>query len=387
MQKLPLIELAASLIEDDMLNDCYVIGVQHILPTTLTMFESLFKKGLRPENVSLIGKCYSTDCEIYEKMLQKGFDVCENSKHFDSHKPFDQAFKENIRKFLLQRVSRLNSSKFKKVIIVDDGGEFLEIIDEFVTDFDRLIGIEQTSSGFNRLAHKDHKMTIVNLARASSKLFHEPPKIINMSLERIEQYIHESKKEIKKVLIIGKGAIGTVLYDHLKNIYEVSVFDVVPEKSDFPAGDLNHRLSEFDLIIGCTGNESLKGEQHKFLKKGCVLASVSSSDREFDAVALRKKVGKIDSCFDHLDVDGITLLNCGFPISFRGENVDDPEFFQFVRALIISSIRQTMETSHQLGFVDLKQHLQDLIVQEFTKIQSKKLIQPVNEELIYEKIH
>ena len=46
-----------------------IVGVQHILETTHAMFRSLYKLGLKPQNISIIGKCYSTCREVYEEMI------------------------------------------------------------------------------------------------------------------------------------------------------------------------------------------------------------------------------------------------------------------------------------------------------------------------------
>ena len=58
------------------LENVIIIGAQHILPSTLTMLESFFDRGLSPEKVFLIGKCYSTDFYTYEKLQELGIYVC-----------------------------------------------------------------------------------------------------------------------------------------------------------------------------------------------------------------------------------------------------------------------------------------------------------------------
>lgn len=131
MNQLPLINLAASFLSSAELEDCYLIGVQHILPTTFTMLEALCKKGLKPENISLIGKCYSTDAQAHLAMKRAGIDVCPNTTFFDSHTCFDTAFRNHIRAFLNLRREQLNDKKFKKVILIDDGGDFLDIVPEY----------------------------------------------------------------------------------------------------------------------------------------------------------------------------------------------------------------------------------------------------------------
>jgi S-adenosylhomocysteine hydrolase len=373
MKSLPMIEFAASLLKDDFLDDCYIIGVQHILPTTFLMFKELFKKGLKPQNLSLLGKCYSTDRSVFEEMLSCGIDVCPSSVEFDSHKPYDCSFAENIHQFLEKRKEKLNCVSNKKIIVLDDGGDLLNAVTGFLECYGHAFGMEQTSSGYHRLKNKSHQLPIINLARARSKLIIEPKRIIDLSLLRIKKYLKNCNRKVSKALIIGNGAIGSKAFQNLKDEYTILRYDLDPERSDITPGCLDQHLNEFDLIIGCTGSTSITENQHKLLKKGCILASFSSSDREFDAVHLRKKIIKTTACFDHLDINGVTLLNCGFPISFDGQDdVDDPEFFQFIRALIISCIAQTDEASSTKGLVDLKDTYQEMIIAKFHSLKSNQ---------------
>ncbi|MBS0605292.1 MAG: hypothetical protein JSS60_09715 [Verrucomicrobia bacterium] len=368
MQKYPLIEFSSSFFEDNQLENYYIIGVQHILGTTHEMFKALFKKGLKPENVSLIGKCYSTVPEVFNAMREEGMDVCDSSHQFDSHVPFDEMFQANIRRFLAQRQDRMNSAGFAKIIILDDGGELLELIDDFLTRSDNVIGIEQTSSGYNKLVGKQHSLPIINLARAEIKKTMECPIIIDAAMNMLNSKLAAFTKKPEKILIMGKGVLGAKIKEILEKSYEVKCYDVNPEVSDIAPHQLQQELKEFDLIIGCTGRTSLTEADHKHLKKGCTLMSISSSDREFDAISLRKKTAKTVSCFEDVVVDGIKLLNCGFPINFTGQGEkEDLNLIQLTRALIISSIQQASVCQSKPGFVDMEMDIQQMIAKEFKK--------------------
>jgi hypothetical protein len=197
----------------------------------------------------------------------------------------------------------------------------------------------------------------------------EPSRIINTCLKRIHDLLEDHPRNIQSVLIIGNGVIGTQLFETLKNQFNVLRYDNNPEKSDILSEKFNECLSQADMIIGCTGSTSISQHQHEFLKKGTILVSCSSSDREFDAIHLRKRVAKPKSFTDHIDIEGVTLMNCGFPINFNGQDdVDDPNFFQFIRALIIASIAQTSMPTQQKGFVDLDKSMQELIISKFQSI-------------------
>jgi S-adenosylhomocysteine hydrolase len=302
-------------------------------------------------------------------MKAEGIDVCPSSISFDSHYEYDTAFEKHIEQFICSRKAKINAPNFKKVIFLDDGGDFLNLVVPHLERTEGVCGVEQTSSGYHRLLNKQHPFPIVNLARSYAKLQCEPKKIVEVCLQKMDAYLATCEKEIRKVLVIGNGAVGGQIYRILKDRYEITLYDILPQMSDFPSEDLSHQLANTDLIIGCSGKTSVPAKYHPFLKRGCILVSVSSSDREFDAAYLRKKAAKTSNCFDHIIADGIVLLNCGFPIGFDGkEDVDDPHFFQFVRALIISCIAQATEPSSKKGLVPLKPEFQLQLLREFHQL-------------------
>lgn len=368
MKALPLVDYASQIFEETSLSDCYIVGVQHILPTTLYMLRKLFAKGLKPENVSLLGKCYSTNLDAYQGMKEIGVDVSEYSLAFDSHASYDDQFVSYVQKFIKERLDKITSSSFKKVIVIDDGGhmidELLKLTNNDLTK--NIVGIEQTSSGYNILKNKNLNIPIINLARSHTKLNLEPEKIVKNACLKIFEYIQNKQISINKILICGNGSVGSQIKTILSNEYEVYTYDVDTSRSDFTKESLKIALKEFDLIIGATGSTSLTKEFHPYLKQGVVLASVSSSDREFDSHFLRKKVNAVSTSFQHLLIDGIHLLNCGFPVNFNNSNVDDPYFFQLIRALIIKSILQAIRFNQEAsGFLDLCNHSQKRIYDRF----------------------
>ncbi|NGX36294.1 MAG: hypothetical protein K1000chlam1_01135 [Candidatus Anoxychlamydiales bacterium] len=361
----PLIEKASSLFDEDHLEECYIIGVQHILPSTYVMLNTLFKKGLKKSNLSILGKCYSTNPDTYKKMQEDGLDVCKLSINFDSHEEYDLTFKNKIKRFLYQR-KHIFKGKYKKIIILDDGGELIEELDKYIDDYENIICMEQTSAGFNRLKNKNLSFPIINLARSNAKLASEPDRVIKNALRKIHYQLGKLDVDISKVLILGNGEVGSSLYRSLKDIYQVIKYDKTKAKSDIDKSELISVLSEADLIIGCSGNTSLPKELHQHLKQKAVLVSLSSSDREFDAIHLRKHHPKVSNPWQTLNCKGIYLLNSGFPISFDNNNMDDSYFFQFIRSLIMSSIYQaTKIKSSKNGFIDLDEGLQRIMIDNF----------------------
>ena len=97
--------------------------------------------------------------------------------------------------------------------------------------------------------------------------------------------------------------------------HQITKYDIKQEISDL--GYLN--FSDFDVIIGATGNKMMDHRYFDSLKPNTVLLSVSSSDREFDACHFRKLSGKKYNVHDDVFYKNCRLINCGFPINFNGQ--------------------------------------------------------------------
>lgn len=364
-RRLPLIERLTRLFDDLNLENTLVISVQHLCSTTEVLFDALLDLNLDPENLYVVGKCYSTNPEVLVRLRKKGINALFSSSSFNCSVPFDVDFDRNVDEMIKQVISSNDLFSFERIIILDDGGHLLERANALLPKGLPVVGIEQTSSGFNRMKDKHLPFPVINLARSWLKLEHESPIIISLVLRKLKEKLDQLDSNVNKVLLIGFGVLGQKIHEILKDRYLISVFDAVPEKSTIAPDEFKTRLGEFDLIIGCTGSTSLKFEDFKYLKKPVILASISSSDREFESFKFRK-LKPVKNCHSHVMIDGITLLNCGFPITFD-EDYDsiDTDDFQLTRALILASVYQASVISQNLyGFVPMEDELQHMILNE-----------------------
>ncbi|MCB1116624.1 MAG: hypothetical protein KDK71_09155, partial [Chlamydiia bacterium] len=139
----------------------------------------------------------------------------------------------------------------------------------------------------------------------------------------------------------------------------------------------HQKLNEFELIIGCTGKPSLSEDQIKALRKDTCLVSVSSSDREFRGVFLRKNVDEILNCHQDVFSKGVYLLNCGFPINFDDAYAEiDIEEFQLTRAILLAGLLQACELGDQTGLIPLHSFLQTRIYGNYSEkfLKNEKVI-------------
>jgi hypothetical protein len=364
-RKLPLIERLTQLSDDLNLKNTLIVSVQHLCSTTEVLFDALLDLNLCPENLYVLGKCYSTNPAVLVRLRKKGVNVLFSSSYFNCLMPFDVDFNRNIDEMIKQVILSKDLASFEKIIILDDGGHLLDRIEAFLPEGLPVVGIEQTSSGFNRMKDKCLPFPIINLARSWLKLEYESPIIMALVFKKLKEKLAELDCNVGKVLLIGFGVLGQKIYEILKDKYLISIFDSVPEKSTIPSDEFKVRLGEFDLIIGCTGSTSLTFDDFRYLKKPVILASISSSDREFESFKFRK-LNPVKNCHSHVMVDGITLLNCGFPITFdKDYDSIDTDDFQLTRALILASIYQALATDQSLrGFLPMEDGLQHMILNE-----------------------
>ncbi len=364
-RRLPLIERLTQLFDDLNLENTLIVSVQHLCSTTEVLFDALLDLNLYPENLYVVGKCYSTNPNVLVHLRKKGINALFSSSSFKCSVPFDIDFDRNVDEMIKQVISSNDLSSFERIIILDDGGHLLERAEALLPKGLPVVGIEQTSSGFNRMKDKSLPFPIINLARSWLKLEYESQIIIALVLRKLKEKLDQLDCNVRKVLLIGYGVLGQKIHEILKDRYLISIFDSVPEKSTIAPDEFKARLGEFDLIIGCTGSTSLTFDDFRYLKKPVILASISSSDREFESFRFRK-LNPVKNCHSHVVVDGITLLNCGFPITFD-EDYDsiDTDDFQLTRALILASVYQASVPSQSLhGFVPMDDELQHMILKE-----------------------
>lgn len=358
---LPLLAFASSLYPEADLSNVTVIACQHILGTTVNLFEEFIAKGLKPENCYVLGKCYSTHLGTLQTLRDMGIRASDLSMVFDGARSYDEQFSEYVKRFADNARADGAFDPGKKVIILDDGGFLLRYVQDEIDDVSCISGVEQTSSGFEKLKDAGLRFGVVNVARSRTKLGIESPFIA-------EGVIHEMEKRIAfdsttRVLIVGQGAIGQTIKNLLRDRCDVSGCDADVKLCDF-GGKYLEKLPEFDVIIGTTGKPILQNVDLPKLKKGVVLASASSSDREFPAAEMRVAAGIIGDCHADIELNGVRLLNGGFPVNFAGQkDPTPPKKIQLTRALLLAGVCEALR-SMAPGFHDLFE-MQDRIAEEF----------------------
>jgi S-adenosylhomocysteine hydrolase len=246
-------------------------------------------------------------------------------------------------------------NKYEDVIVVDDGGFVLSKVDKILKT-NKLKGVEQTSSGYRKILSTEMNFPILNVARSNAKLELESPIIAEAVRGKFDLAIKELNLNPDNVLVIGSGYIGNNITNKF-NDYETFNYDIDDGLK------IEKILGDYDVVIGCSGNSSIKPEHYPYLKKNSILVSTSSSDREFSAVHLRRMVKSNTDCHSHLKVGDYYLLNSGFPINFDGSEVSCPiKKIQLTLALMYSGICQVKTIEDKKGFIGLEEEIQKSII-------------------------
>jgi S-adenosylhomocysteine hydrolase len=167
----------------------YLCACQHLLEPQEKMFDLISEFGIPKENIFILGKAYSTNIDVLLELQRKNFQVAPFS--FKPEESFDKQHKENCEQTFDEFISHVPTKG--KIIFLDDGGQLLEIANnnyQWLAEKANVIGIEQTSSGFNRLKNTELHFPIINVARSSTKLIKESPVIAKLGLERIKEVFH-----------------------------------------------------------------------------------------------------------------------------------------------------------------------------------------------------
>lgn len=348
---LRLLRFAQTLYPDVDLSDVAVIACQHLLGTTVDMFDALFAQGLRPERAFVLGKCYSTHVGTMKKLARRGVAVSPKSIAFDATRTFDEQFSDYTREFFDDAMAVIDAdSSVRKIVVLDDGGFVLQLANAASTGDGCFVGVEQTSSGFERLKNVALRFPVVNVARSDAKLRYESPFIAADVIRKLKKAARLRKTT--RVLVVGQGVIGREIKTQLQNTCNVFGCDADVTRCDF-GGEFLEQLHTFDVIIGATGTQMLSVDDCARLKPGAVLASASSSDREFPALAFRRANPGVDDCHAEFSINGVRLLNAGFPVNFTGSrHAVAPRKIQLTRALLYAGVCEALMSTTP-GFRDL----------------------------------
>lgn len=346
-------------------SEVFVLACQHILEPQAKMFE-LLSEFIPKENIHIFGKIYSTSSSVLDELKNKGFNI--KQPVFNQSISFDDEHLSNCNNELDLFLSKIKTSS--KIIILDDGGELLKVVNnriDEVSKYGSIVGIEQTSSGFRKLENSVIHFPIFNVARSSVKLIKESPLIADLGCRRMFDVFKQYSIKEPRILVVGLGPMGSSTISIFK---EQGYFSIGYDISHGSKSELIHLINEnnINVIVGVTGANILDEKQLKEIKDTIdykiYFISMSSADREFPTVYIRKNSESASGIHSDVAWDNLVLINNGFPITFKGNRYEStPEEIERTIGLLYGSTLEaiTNDQIKETGFIDVPIVVTDII--------------------------
>lgn len=330
------------------------VCVQHLLQTTDYMFEKLFLLGVKPENVHILGKTYSSSSDVVEKFILRGCHYYPNTQQ-SNFGEFSTTFIEDIKAMWDRIQQRLIHEKPRIIVVLDDGGACLTNVPDNILEEYVVVGVEQTSSGRRHLLLKNIIFPIVDVASSAVKQFLESPMIASTVTEKIHSVLPVSGIGYS-CLVIGLGVIGQAVTKKLLLLgYTVFTFDENPLKNipidgAYKVDSLSSVLLSVNYIFGCSGQDITEHIDLEQFKTDITFISCSSQDKEFFTLLryIAKKSTIKTSILEDINfynTSGAQIKICrgGFPVNFdqSRESVKGSDI-QLTRGLLLSGVIQAI---------------------------------------------
>lgn len=381
-----------------------ILAIQHLLGSSIPLFEMLERGGARPKDIHIIGKAYSSHPAVVDLLIRKGYnltldDVFSN----ESDQPYDAILEKHILAACNKMAEVSDTSPKNHFLIIDDGGKAIKLVQDSFSTKAHFVGVEQTSRGARLLSPLALSFPVVNVARSEAKTIHESPMIakamvyeLMVALDRwaAEDVLHI---EDKNVLLLGYGYVGECVAKELTDHgFHVVAYDPDPEKAARAAqntdisfiSDRKQAYANASLIVGCTGTSSIPPDEFRLIRPGTLLASMASTDTEFRAWNLRSGGAIVHTTVLPSDEQYLAryfplpwrslyqcqagdtyfyLANGGFPMDFSGSvNPVPAENIQLTSTLLLAAAVQAIGTA-QSGLIEFDQDTQSAIISQYAQ--------------------
>ncbi|MEP4959852.1 NAD(P)-dependent oxidoreductase [Pseudophaeobacter sp.] len=298
------------------------ILVAHVLHTAIEYVELV--NSIYPV-MKVVAVPYSADPTAVKSLRDRGFEVVVPESVEDT--------------FVQSRDAVLAAlSDSSEPLIAQEVGGYLAKFTDELTAHDHFIGIvEDTNNGHWRYEqHEPHRCPVLSMAQSPLKDVEDTiiGDAVVYSIERVFRENYSSVLQGARCGVIGFGKIGTSSAIALKGREGVvSVYDINPSKNMrakvegfFPL-PLQELLTQTDVVIGATGQTSVRLVDMPYIKDGAILVSASSKRVEFALDEFKKACASVDALDEvstrYLRKDGTSfiVLNDGTPINFRDKSI------------------------------------------------------------------
>lgn len=352
--------LSANMLANIDLQNTYIVGVQHILETTVTLFDALNKLGIPYKNMFFSGKCYSTAEVIAHEVRARGINLMPSNKP-DEPGEYDKYCRKGITHMWEVFNAAIRDKQVDRIIVLDEGGRSLEGMPSHMRFKYQVAAIEQTRAGLFSNTVNLLPFPLIEVASSAAKVILEPPLIATAIVNRFKSLLKRIPFTVDTVFgVIGNGAIGRGLITYLLSLdLQVIVYDedqnafhdFVEEKNFIRLGGAQEVFANATIVFGCTGKDITSGlDMRAIITRDTTLISCTSEDKEFKSLLqtiARQSVVSFDTLSDITctanNGSKINILQGGFPFNFDRKPWNVPaEDIEVTQGLLLGSCVQAM---------------------------------------------
>lgn len=343
---LPVLDKVAHKMTSSLLKDALVIMHTHLLPSNVGLIRHLAHL-VSVEHLFVLEKPYSTIRSAYTQIARMGVTI--TPVVMDGNMPYEFALQRAFGAMWEQVIIAADCLHIKKIIILDDGGSLLLSVPWHRLSHVSVMGVEQTRRGIRLLERTSTRFPpTVNVASSSVKTTIESSFIAQGVVRKLASMgVFDSSPRIG---IVGVGAIGSAIKNLLaenglrSTMYDVLMHEQGGKKEFGSLTTMDSILEASDVIIGCTGFDTMNSVALDRVMGHKILISASSRDVEFSS--LLNSSGFAERPFTTASVviyPGLTIdiLNGGYPINFdREQEWESAEDMQITRCLMYAAFIQ-----------------------------------------------
>lgn len=390
-----------------------LIAVQHLLGSSVPVFDWLHKLGVPYERMFIAGKIYSAHEAVLWRLSMCGANVFRNvpsartDARADGSPSDEEIIGDLIRTMIDAAVGKFEQLRAvrpeSRILVVDDDGLAIRTIaQEHPQVAEAVVAMEQTRYGvklLRNLAPAILSFPTINVAECQSKLGHESALIGESVVRCIEERLLEVKAcwlDIRDAVVVGYGSIGAAVARSLRErgvlpqVFDIDAVRLAAANGEgFPVVDGGRSIQCAGLVVGCTGARWFRYNPTNGSRSDiALLASASTADIEFGSRSqpLLERVTfspEVEACgpsnelsahsnYAFSDASNRWLLNGGFPCNFDGTVDPIPaNAIQLTRALILAGACAAACLSQPPGLVPLPVEIDRAIAGEFAHLYRK----------------